>query len=177
MEGSYSPFSLLIDPTSFNTLTCDPVHTEPFVDTEYTTLLMSSDSSVFPLVQTVPLINTAYTTFSSTLDPSIFPTVHPVPIVHTLPNTFSTIYTSEPSFTDQHYHQYAYTLHHGPPTTSVMGITDTGCTNIIIPMSVALQFQLPVIPLTNSFPMHFAETGTFATIEYGVYRPAEFLWR
>ena len=73
-------------------------------------------------------------------------------------------------------HLYAYALHHGSPTTSMIGITDTGCTNILIPMSVALEFQLSVVPLINSIPMHFAETGTLAATVYGVYRPAEFVW-
>ena len=69
-----------------------------------------------------------------------------------------------------------------PPTLSseakltTSGITDTGCTNIILPLSVTLFHDLDVQPFEHLFSIHFPEKGTSAIIDQGVTRSNNFVW-
>ena len=62
----------------------------------------------------------------------------------------------------------------GISTTS--GIIDTGCTNIILLLSVAISHGLDVQPLQHPFSIHFLEKGTSAIIDQGVTRPTNLVW-
>ena len=88
----------------------------------------------------------------------------------------SYIVTDNPTLVETQLHQHVYTFNNTLPRPSVLGITDCGCTNIIMPLHLAQHFNLPVSPLLQSFPMHFAETGSYATIALCVNRPPEYVW-
>ena len=101
----------------------------------------------------------------------------PTPIPYFRPEYFNWyIVTSNPTLIETQLNQHVYFFNNTLPQPSVLGITDCGCTNIIMSLHSAQHFNLPVSPLFQSFPMHFAETGPFATISLYVNRPSEYVW-
>jgi hypothetical protein len=74
-------------------------------------------------------------------------------------------------------HHHSYVSSSEPTSsTNIMGAVDTGCTTMILPLSIAQQFNLDIQPLLDPFITHFAEHGSFATISHGVSRSMEYVW-
>jgi hypothetical protein len=90
------------------------------------------------------------------------------------------VYSSNPSFFDglgTNFVQHAYSAAvEKSSKVGMMGTVDTGCTTMIIPLSLAKMFDLTVLPLTDPFTMHFAEIGASSTISLGIHRDSSYVW-
>jgi hypothetical protein len=80
-------------------------------------------------------------------------------------------------------HNYSSQFHHcfvssnyPSPKSNIMGAVDTGCTSLVLPISIAKSLKLDIRPLLDPFEMHFAEKGTFAIITHGVSRSHDYIW-
>ena len=76
-----------------------------------------------------------------------------------------------------HIHHHTFSTQADPsPNVNIMGAVDTGCTTLLVPLSVAKLYNLDIRPLLDPFVIHFAEDETFANISHGVSRSLDYTY-